>query len=123
MSSKFERHVYDSLRELFPYTRVARQVYVKYKGKRLFFDFYIKELDVYIECQGRQHTEYVRHFHKNMFGFMESKERDKLKQDYVCDTDSLLVYLDYDKHLNITPDELMEVIYDSYKHRPDCKKS
>lgn len=123
MGSKFENHIYNCLKELFPYTRITRQAYVKYKHKKLFFDFYIKGLGIYIECQGEQHHKYVKHFHGNMFGFWGSQERDRLKLDYVCSKGGVMVYLDYNKHLNLTSDELMEVIYDAYQDRSYCKET
>lgn len=39
-------------------------------------DFYIPELNLMIEVQGRQHNEYVQFFHKNKMGFLNSKKRD-----------------------------------------------
>jgi hypothetical protein len=42
-------------------------------------DLFIEDLALAIEVQGRQHFEYVPHFHGTYRGFQEQKERDKLK--------------------------------------------
>lgn len=51
----------------------------------LFVDFVIHELKLAIEVQGRQHFEYVPHFHKNMQGFEASQRRDAAKAQAVKD--------------------------------------
>ena len=99
------------LDELFPanpYKRVFAEHYVKYKGAKLFFDFYIKELGVFIEVQGRQHVEYIEHFHGNMRGFRAQKYRDNLKIEYVYEQGKCLVRL-YDTE-DITLDLIKEKI-------------
>ena len=88
------------LNELFPanpHRRVFSEQYVKYKGTRLFFDFYVKELRVYIECQGRQHFNYVKHFHGSKDNFFNAKYRDNLKIEYIQSQDFYLVHLNYDE--------------------------
>lgn len=82
------------LKEMFPanpHKRVFEEHYVRYKGQKLFFDFYVKELDAYIEVQGRQHTEFVKHFHGSAEGFKSQKYRDNLKIEYVQEQGSCLV--------------------------------
>ena len=86
--------VYSILNDLFPaspHRRVFDEYYVKYKGARLFFDFYIKELDVFVEVQGRQHTQFVKHFHGSMENFKAQKHRDNLKIEYVHEYNKGLV--------------------------------
>jgi hypothetical protein len=74
---------------------------VNYKGNKLFFDFYIKELGVFIEIQGRQHKEFVKHFHGTAEAFHKQKFRDNLKIQYVQENDLCLVRI-YDTE-KITP--------------------
>jgi len=78
--------VQNFLETLFP-SKPIKQVfcerYVKYKGHKLFFDFYIKSLDVFVEVQGRQHTEFVKHFHGERETFLQQRERDNLKRIWV----------------------------------------
>lgn len=74
------------LNELFPanpHRRVFVEQYINFKGHRLFFDFFIKELSVFIEIQGAQHKKFVKHFHGTAENFSNQKLRDNLKIQYV----------------------------------------
>ena len=51
-------------------------------GCRLFADFFIPSIKVMVEAHGRQHFEYVHHFHGRMKNFLESKKRDLLKKQW-----------------------------------------
>lgn len=75
--------VFELLKELFPHNRIKMEYYVNYKGQRLFFDFYIRELGIFIEIQGQQHTKFVKHFHGSKEVFLAQKNRDNLKVEYV----------------------------------------
>ena len=88
------------LNEIFPanpFNRVFCEHYVNYKGQRLFFDFYIKELSCFVECQGQQHTKFVKHFHGDKEKFLGQKNRDNLKIDYVQQNNMYLVRFNYDE--------------------------
>ena len=64
--SKIANEIYSILEDIFPKhlgNRIQKEIYIPYKNAKLFFDFYIREIGVYIEVQGRQHTEFVKHFH------------------------------------------------------------
>jgi len=74
--------MYNLLKEIFPHNVIVKEHYVNYRGSRLFFDFYLKDLDVLFECQGRQHEQFVQHFHQDRDGFLELKKRDNLKIEY-----------------------------------------
>ncbi len=101
----------DILTKMFPDRlghRVVREVYVNFKGTRLFFDFYVKELSIYIEIQGRQHTRFVKHFHGDKEAFLKQKRRDNLKIQYVQENNKCLIRFNYDE--DITGDLIMEKI-------------
>ena len=80
--SRLSDAVYKLLKQTFPHNVIIGEYYVNFKGERLFFDYYIKDLGVLIECQGRQHDGYVAHFHGDAEGFKASKKRDNLKIAY-----------------------------------------
>jgi len=80
--SRLSEAVYKLLKQIFPHNVILSEYYVNFKGERLFFDYYIKDLGVLIECQGRQHDGYVAHFHGDAEGFKASKKRDNLKIEY-----------------------------------------
>lgn len=80
------KKVLSILKEVFPANplkRIIQEYYVLYKNERLYFDFYIRELGVFIEVQGRQHVKFVKHFHGDADGFKRQKLRDNLKIQYV----------------------------------------
>jgi very-short-patch-repair endonuclease len=87
-----------------PFKQVFCEHYVNYKGQKLFFDFYIKKLDVFIEVQGRQHTEYVKHFHQDREAFLAQKARDNLKIVWAEENDYCLVRINFDEEVT---DELI----------------
>lgn len=100
--SKIADKIYNILTDMFPKLvapRVVREVYVKYKGQKLYFDFLIKELSVYVEVQGRQHTEFVKHFHGTKEAFVAQKMRDNLKIQYVEEKGKCLVRFHHDEKI------------------------
>lgn len=102
------RSILDKLFPANPHRRIFPEHYVKYKGSRLFFDFFIKELGVFVEVQGGQHTKFVKHFHGTAENFHNQKIRDNLKIAYVQENDLCLLRL-YDTE-DITEDLIMEKI-------------
>ena len=90
--SEIADKVYDILNEMFPampHKRVFRELYVNYKGQKLYFDFYIKEMKLYVEVQGQQHKRFVKHFHGDRASFLNQKHRDNLKIQYVQENEGL----------------------------------
>jgi len=51
-------------------------------GTKLYADFYLPQLGLIVEAHGRQHYEYVPHFHGSTNGFIASKKRDSVKADW-----------------------------------------
>lgn len=111
--SEIATKVHDTLKEIFPTNIIIKEHYINYKGTRLFFDFYIKELGVLIEVQGRQHFHYVDHFHGSAGNFRAQKKRDNLKREYVQYNPELCLVYFYDKQDNITKDLLLERIFEA----------
>lgn len=71
---------------------------VSKKRKKLRFDFYLPDLNILIECQGRQHYEYAGGFFTEE-EFKNLLERDKQKERYCKDNNISLIkipYTDYD---------------------------
>lgn len=110
MVSKLSEEVYELLRKVFPHNMIVQEHYVNYGGRRLFFDFYIKELDVLIEVQGRQHDRFVKHFHGDKEGFLSSKGRDNLKKAYCQEND--MVLLEIKSSDELYEDELLDRIWE-----------
>ena len=63
MPSLLAKSVLQTLKEIFPHTRITEEYYVNYSGQRLFFDFQISTLNILVEVQGIQHKEFNKYFH------------------------------------------------------------
>jgi len=81
--SKFSEDVHKVLKQIFPYFTITSEHYVNYKTSRLYFDFWIRELNIFFEVQGQQHQEFNKHFHGDVHGFRASKKRDNLKKEWI----------------------------------------
>lgn len=110
--SKLSDAVYNTLREIYPHQTIDGEHYIYYKGTRLFFDFYLRGMKIFIECQGAQHSKFVKHFHGTAEKFRAQKKRDKLKLDYIAEhNDNTIIYF-YDWE-NITRELVLKKLYDS----------
>ncbi len=109
MISNLARSVRETLAEAFPNTLVKEELYINYRGTRLFFDFHIPTLNILVEVQGRQHHEFVEHFHGTASNFRAAQKRDRLKVDYALDEEKTLVTIDHDE-IPITAMDLLERI-------------
>jgi len=107
--SKIADDVYCTLKRLFPRYTIIKEVYVNYKNTRLFFDFYLKEFDVYIEVQGQQHILFNKHFHGTKEKYWAQKNRDNLKIAFVQDNPFLSLVRFY-YHEKITDELIMTKI-------------
>lgn len=91
VESKGERKI----REFFDNHNLAyiQEYPVEIEGHHLRFDFYLKELDLFIEYQGRQHYEPIDYFGgKDRFNIQ--KEYDQIKRDFAKDK---LIEIKYDE--------------------------
>jgi len=71
----------------------------KYKNT-LPFDFYLPELNILIEYDGKQHYEPVPHFGGEK-AFQETQERDKIKTEYCLENNIELIRIPYWNFYNI----------------------
>jgi len=110
--SKIADDVHSGIKSLFPHETIIPEYYAQYRNTRLFFDFFIKGLNICIECQGRQHLEFVKHFHGDKEKFYGQKKRDNLKIEY-CEENSLTLVYFYDTIDNITNELILNRIYEA----------
>ena len=99
------------LRGQFPYDRILEEVPLpgSHKPSRkstLFVDFLIPSESLAVEVHGRQHFEFVAHFHGNLQGFRKAKARDKDKSRWLELNSVALITLSYSE----TEDEWRERI-------------
>jgi len=97
MISLLAKSVRETLNSAFPNTLVKEEEYIPYKGQKLFFDFYLPSLNLYVEVQGIQHTEFNSHFHGDAAAFRAAKKRDLLKKEWCSLNDVTLVCINYDE--------------------------
>lgn len=109
MVSLLAKSVLQTLKELFPNTRINDEHYVNYSGQRLFFDFYIPSLNLLFEVQGVQHLEFSKYFHGTAEAFKAAKKRDRLKVEWCDINDMALVIVDH-KEIPISKDGLLRKI-------------
>ena len=93
------------LRSEFPYDRILEEVSLpgSHKPSRkstLFVDFLIPSASLAVEVHGRQHFEFVAHFHGNMQGFRKSKARDRDKSNWLGTNSINLITLSYSESEN-----------------------
>ena len=72
------------LRKIYPRDKILEEVSLpgsntETRKSTLFADFFLPEYSLVIEVHGRQHYEFVSHFHKTKADFYKSKGRDKDK--------------------------------------------
>lgn len=108
MSNQSE-HIYLLLKSTFPYCNIIKEYSVKYQNQQLYFDIYLKEYNLLFEIQGRQHSEFVSHFHGDKQGYIASKKRDNLKIAYCEENNLTLIAINYDEVINTKEDILKKI--------------
>jgi hypothetical protein len=68
------------IKSLYPTMRLLEEVRIP--GAQLYLDFYLPQKKMAFEVQGRQHYEFVPHFHEDVHAFQRSKRRDQTKRDW-----------------------------------------
>lgn len=113
-ASALHRTVLSLCKKAFPSMSVMEELTIDTDEGKLYVDLYIKELNVCIECHGRQHDEYVPHFHGTKEGFRASKARDASKLRTLQDSGYTVVEV-RESNLPMTPTDLYGTILRSIK--------
>ena len=111
--SRIADEVYDLLKVIFPNSTIVKEHYIRYKGVRLFFDIYLRDLNILIEVQGRQHSQFVKHFHGSIDNFRAQKHRDNLKKEFIQENPKLCLVYFYDEGDIITKKLILWRIYEA----------
>lgn len=90
------------IKKLYPVEFVFEETPIEvYGGKRLYLDFYLTSTRMAVEVQGRQHFDFIPHFHKSKFKFLKSQKNDQYKQEW-CDINNItLICLRYDEDIKL----------------------
>jgi hypothetical protein len=83
------------IKDLYPLDKVCEELAIP--GEHLFCDFYLPLRKKMIEVHGEQHYKYIKHFHENLKGFLDSKERDKRKNEWCLINNIALIVLKHDE--------------------------
>jgi len=117
--SQMHAHVLKLIRQAWPSLTIKEeqeiQVQINGRSHYLRVDIVIVDLKVCIECQGRQHSEYVAHMHGSREAFEASRVRDQAKSQAVRDAGYTLVEIQHDEHNKLTPLSLMQRITGAMK--------
>ena len=104
--SAMHRVIAAKLRGLFPQFRVLEEqsLETRIDGRKqtLYVDLFIKELNVAIECHGRQHFEFVAHFHGTEQRFREQQQRDQEKVRWLKAANYGVVVVRFDEYESLT---------------------
>ena len=100
MLSKGERELGNLLKEEFPNNIIKTQAPIKWGKLILYVDYLLPELKLAIEYDGRQHLDFVPHFHKDKSSFTESKIRDQYKEEILEYLEYTLIKFNYKEELD-----------------------
>ncbi len=118
-ASGLHKTVLALVRRLYPgFTVLEEQsieVSVGGKTKTLFVDIVIKELRVCIECQGRQHSQFVPHFHRQGGSRAKGVHNDVAKHVAIYECGHRLVTVDEHERDTITASQLNRRIQTALK--------
>jgi len=88
--------------------KVTKEYHV---GSRLRLDYFLPAYSLGFEFHGRQHQEFVAHFHIDAAGFRSSKRRDRLKLD-LADALGITVIIVWDTE-DLTVDNIRSKIVEA----------
>jgi very-short-patch-repair endonuclease len=97
--SSLEAALDEVLKQLYPEHSIRHDFPIKVNRATLFVDRVILALRLAFEIDGRQHSEFVAHFHVNAEGFKSHKTRDRLKEQWLEENGFTLI--------RIAPDEII----------------
>ena len=93
--SQFHLRARSLLKRLYPFDKPYEEVTIPEINIR--FDFFFSSLRLAIEVDGQQHSQYSPFFHKSKLGFIQSQQRDMVKEEFCRINDVYLVRLSFDE--------------------------
>ena len=93
--SKPHMQALELVKSLYPHYTIYEEVTLpgsQITGRRslLFADLFLPDLPMIVEVHGKQHYEYVPHFHKDRMGFAQAKKRDRDKIEW-CEINDITI--------------------------------
>lgn len=96
------------LRTLFPGALIKEEYGVWYEGQYLRVDFYLPHLGLAVEVDGRQHDEYVPHFHRTRHAYRAAQRRDWDKTEWADMASLRLLRISWRDEGQVSPEWLMQ---------------
>lgn len=84
------------LKVAYPSYSILEELYLP-GSNGLYLDFFVSQLSLAVEVHGRQHFEFVQHFHGNKLAFLNAKKRDNTKKQWLLMNNISLLELRYDE--------------------------
>lgn len=107
--SSLSDQVLEVVKSAFPQVKIKTEHFVKINNQKVFFDIFLPHLGVIIEVHGKQHDEYVDHFHGNAQSFRDYRRRDRMKEEWADKNGYIFIVL-REKDLPFSKDELLGLI-------------
>jgi len=121
LKSDFSLKVYNILQQIYPNYKIDLELSFRYNGVVLYWDFFIRELKIAVECHGEQHYRFNKLYHRDWIDFNRSKVRDNLKRSFAEKNNIALVEIPYSE--NIDFEGVNKLILESINERLYKQKS
>lgn len=110
------------MRKLLPNEKIVTEEQI---GDKLRLDVYCPSYKLAAEYHGRQHFQYVQHFHGDKEGFYASQQRDEKKAEICHNLGIALIVLRYNDCLDEDSvfDRMLEAILNAPEIEPEVKKT
>jgi very-short-patch-repair endonuclease len=108
--SAMHKRVVALIKELFPSFNVEEEKTVAVGDTKLFCDIAVKQLRLVIECHGRQHFEFVQHFHRSQENYAAAQRRDEQKKSTVENAGWFYMVVRHDEWEKLTRTQLAKKI-------------
>lgn len=105
--SKDQKILYQYLHEIYKGYEIVYEYPLYELNQRI--DIYIPSLALAFEYHGRQHFDFIEHFHKNIEGYKDSLKMDQKKREYLLLHGIKLVEIPYNNMVKNT-EELVNLI-------------
>jgi len=91
--SKFQTEIGLKLLQKYPFDNIFQEVWIP--SERFYLDFFIPNINLVIECHGRQHIQHIKFFHKTKSEFNKQKLIDINKRKW-CEINNFKLMEIYD---------------------------
>lgn len=109
--SKFQRQIYDWLKELYPSFNIEMEKLIVSSNQRV--DIWIEQLETVVECDGIQHDKPIGYFVKTAEQWKDMVYKDKQKEIALASSGIRLVRISHNHKLKCAKD--LEVYMGSFK--------